>query len=181
MKKIFIKIIPNSITCLRIILSIFIIFLKPLSLSFFIIYVICGFTDIFDGYFARKNNVTSDLGATLDSIADFTFIAIMIFILLPIFQIPKWGIIWISIIIFIRLLSLIIGSIKYKTIVFLHTYLNKTTGIILFISPLIYSLFKINFTLYLLCIMGSISAIEELLINITSKKLSKNIKSFFDR
>jgi len=181
MKKNYINIIPNIITLIRIILSIFIIFFKPLSLLFFIIYIICGLSDIFDGYFARKNNVTSDLGATLDSIADLIFITIMLYILLPIFQIPKWGIIWIIIIIIIRFLSIIIGSIKYKKIVFLHTYLNKATGIILFISPLIYSLFKINFTLYLLCIMGSISAIEELLINIFSTKLSKNIKSIFDK
>ena len=181
MKKNYIKIIPNLITVLRIIFSITILFIKPLSFIFFIIYIICGLSDIFDGYFARKNKVTSDLGATLDSIADFIFIAIILFILLPILQIPKWGMIWILIIIIIRLLSIIIGSLKYKTIVFLHTYLNKATGLILFISPLIYSLFKINFTIYLLCIMGSISAIEELLINSTSTKLSKNIKSIFDK
>ncbi len=89
MKKKYINIIPNIITLIRILLSIFIIFLKPLSLLFFTIYIICGLSDIFDGYFARKNNVTSDLGATLDSIADLIFITIMLYILLPIFQIPK--------------------------------------------------------------------------------------------
>lgn len=61
------KKIPNYISFTRIIFSLILIFIKPLSMSFYSIYIICGFTDIMDGFIARKTGTTSRIGAKLDS------------------------------------------------------------------------------------------------------------------
>lgn len=171
--------IPNAITASRIFLSISLLFVEPQNILFFVIYFICGTTDILDGYIARTKKTVTNLGATLDSIADFIFISIMLLIYLPILNIPLWCLVCIAVISIIRFSSLLIGFIKYKALAFLHTYANKATGILLFCFPIIYLLFGTETTCFFLSVIAVISAIEEFAINITSKKLSRNIKSIF--
>lgn len=64
------KSIANYISISRILLVLALIFIEPLSTTFYIIYFISGISDILDGFIARKYNVTSTLGEKLDSIAD---------------------------------------------------------------------------------------------------------------
>ena len=43
-----------------------------------IFYITASITDYLDGYYARKNNQTSDLGSLLDLLADKLFISILL-------------------------------------------------------------------------------------------------------
>lgn len=174
-----VKYLPNVLSICRIIFTLAIIFTKPLSTLFFILYFGAGISDVFDGYIARKTNNTSDFGATIDSIADFIFIAVMMLILLSIIRIPLWLVMWIIGIAIIRGVSLIIGFIKFHGIAFLHTYANKATGLLLFCFPVILIFGGMTVTGILLCTIASISAIEDLAINIRSKKLVKDVISIF--
>ena len=78
-----VKYIPNSITILRIIGAITLIFLEPLSVPFLIVYGVCGSTDAVDGFIARKFHVESRLGSVLDTICDFALYIIMIVRIFP--------------------------------------------------------------------------------------------------
>jgi CDP-diacylglycerol--glycerol-3-phosphate 3-phosphatidyltransferase len=78
------KYVPNVLTCVRILGSIMLLFLKPFSIIFFILYIICGVTDILDGYIARKTENISKSGAALDSMADMIMIAVMLYIFYPV-------------------------------------------------------------------------------------------------
>lgn len=173
------KNIPNIISILRILLSILFFFIKPLTPLFFIIYSISGFSDIIDGYIARKTNSTSYFGAKLDSIADIIFISAIIIVFFPIILIPTRILIWMILIAIIRIISLLVVYFKYHTFTILHTYANKITGLSLFFFPYLYTYFDINTLGYVLCTIASIAAIEELVINIISKKLLINIPSIF--
>jgi CDP-diacylglycerol--glycerol-3-phosphate 3-phosphatidyltransferase len=167
------KSIANYISILRIFLAPALFFARPLSIEFFVIYFVCGISDIFDGYIARKMNTTSKLGEKLDSIADLIMVTVLIIILLPIINISI-KILYLAIsIALIRITSMIILFIKYKTLGILHTVGNKVTGFILFLFPLI---IKSDVLIYLLCIIASVSAIEELFINLFSKELDRNRK-----
>ncbi|MCQ2017678.1 CDP-alcohol phosphatidyltransferase family protein [Clostridium butyricum] len=174
---IIIKYLPNTITLVRIICSFLLFSLKPFSVSFFIVYTICGLSDVLDGYIARKLRYISEAGASLDSIADVIFIFSMMIIIVPIFKWSWWMLVWIGIIILMRLNSLLIGFIKYRALAFLHTYSNKMTGFLLFCFPFIHYIFELNVTVCILCGVATVSAIEEILINIISDELSRNIKS----
>jgi len=151
--------------------------LRPFSVSFFIVYIICGLSDVLDGYIARKLRYISEIGAILDSIADIIFIFSMTIIIVPIFKWSWWMLMWIGIIILMRLSSLLIGVIKYRALAFLHTYSNKMTGFLLFCFPFIHYMFDLNVTVCILCGVATLSAVEEILINIISDELSRNIKS----
>lgn len=152
---------------------------KPLATLFFVLYFLSGITDIFDGYIARKTNNVTKMGATLDSIADFLLIAVLMYIWIPMICIPVWMGIWIICIVLIRGSSLIIGFVKYHDLAFLHTYANKVTGFLLFCLPCIYVLLGMKITGGMLCIVATVSAIEELMINIKSKELIKDKISIF--
>ncbi len=70
-----IKQIPNMFTISRIILVIisFIILLNNNYTLGIILLAIAALTDFFDGYFARKLNAKSDIGAKLDQLSDKLF------------------------------------------------------------------------------------------------------------
>ncbi len=154
-------------------------FVKPLSVVFFIIYLLGGITDVLDGYIARKIDSASSFGATLDSIADFIFFGIMLIIFIPILQCPWWILCWICIIASIRLASLGVGFAKYHELSFLHTYANKATGAALFLFPFIYKIFGLNATAVFICGIATLSAVEELIITLISKELKKDTRCIF--
>jgi len=174
-----VKSVANYISISRIVLACAMAFLKPLSIAFLAIYIICGISDVLDGYIARKTNTTSKLGDNLDSVADFIVIVVLMIALYPIINLTFLIIIWVAIIGIIRVVSVIVVFIKYKTFEMLHTYGNKITGLVLFTFPLSLVFAKSDVMIYMICMVASISAIEELLINIWSKELRLNKKSIF--
>ncbi|MDF2673610.1 MAG: phosphatidylglycerophosphate synthase [Clostridiales bacterium] len=173
------KTMPNCISFSRIIFALILIFVKPLSLAFYVIYIICGFSDIMDGFIARKTRTTSRLGEKLDSLADMIMTGVLLVVLYPIVNPAKEIIIWIISIGFIRLTSMVIALKKYKTFAFLHTYGNKITGMIIFIFPILFLYIDQTVLLYIICVVASISAVEELIIQLTSSQLQPNKKSIF--
>ena len=119
----------NVITLIRICLAISLLFMREYSLLFLILYSICGFTDILDGYIARKTKTESYFGAKLDTIADLLFFIVMFIIMFDILLKNIIFIIFIIIIFLIRIVSIIIVLKKYNKFAILHTYTNKLTGL----------------------------------------------------
>ncbi|BCN30984.1 CDP-alcohol phosphatidyltransferase family protein [Anaeromicropila herbilytica] len=172
-----IKNIPNYLSVSRILASVSLLLEKPFSAVFFSLYLICGISDVLDGYLARKMNVTSKLGQLLDSVSDFIFISIVLYIYIPSMAFPLWIIGLIVIIVVIRVASLILGFVRHHQLTFLHTYANKATGLVLFFFPILFSIVGKEITATLICCIASISAMEDMLINMTSKTLNRDIKS----
>lgn len=166
----------NLITFSRIILSISLLMTKPFSKIFLIVYTTCGITDILDGFIARKLNQQSNKGAKLDSIADFIFFIVTVIIVFPNIIQKKIYIIFFVSIAIIRIISIIIVIIKYRKIAILHTYSNKLTGLLLFIVPYFINIQNLQFIINGICIIAFISSIEELIIDICSNKLDRDVK-----
>ena len=175
------KAIPNYISVSRIIFSLTLIFLKPLSLAFYVIYIICGFSDILDALIARKTRTTSTLGAKLDSVADMIMVGVVLLLLYPIINPTIEIIIWIILIAIIRLSSMVVALKKYKTFASIHTYGNKITGIILFLFPILFHYIHTIGLMYIICLIATLSAIEELIIHLISSHLELNRQSIFKK
>ncbi|GAA0081641.1 MULTISPECIES: CDP-alcohol phosphatidyltransferase family protein [Clostridium] len=171
------KLLPNCISFSRIIFSLTLIYTKPLSLAFYVIYIICGFSDIMDGFIARKTGTTSSLGAKIDSMADMIMVGVLLFLIYPIANLTNKIVIWIILIGIIRLASMFIAMKKYKTFGSVHTYGNKITGLVLFLFPILIPYINTTVPMYIICFVASISAIEELIIQLTSSQLELNKKS----
>lgn len=169
--------IANYITLSRIILSILLLSFQEINLTFMIIYTICGLTDMIDGYIARKLNTSSELGSILDTISDLFFSIVILKIIYTLLK--DIYLILFIIIAFLKLAAIFINYLKYKKFVIIHTYLNKLTGLLIFV--LIYFLNTPNLNIYIniLFLIGLITAIEEIFIAYTSKKLNLDQKSIF--
>lgn len=132
-----------------------------------------------DGFIARKTNTASKPGETLDSIADFVLIAIMLTIFIPLLTWENRMLYWIAAIALVRFASLGIGAVKYHAPAFLHTYANKMTGIVCACFSILYHGFGLTVTVCVLCGTASLSALEELIISASSKTLNQNVNSLF--
>lgn len=173
------KNIPNIITSLRFLGTLLILFLAPLKTAFFVAYTLTGVTDLFDGFLARKLDVTSAFGAKLDSIADLCFYTVSLIKLLPSLwkTLPRF--IWIIVvfILVLRVISYLIAAAKFHRFASHHTWLNKTTGLFVFAIP--YFLVTPIATVYCLivCTVGILSTIEDLFIHILYSEYDENIKT----
>lgn len=173
------KALPNLITFSRIALSPFLLIALPFSASFYIIYILCGLSDVLDGFIARKTHSTSAFGARLDSIADLLMFVALLIALFRVLDLSLLLILWIILICIIRFASIGIIYKKYKTFAILHTYGNKLTGALLFLSPVLLLVIPANSAAYLLCLVATASALEELLINLKSPTLNVDRASIF--
>ena len=155
------KHIADIITFCRIPGSILLLFFPAFSTAFYIIYLLCGFSDMADGTIAGKTNSTSKHGSRLDTFADTVFTAASMIKLLPAIHIPQWLWIWGGIIAIIKICNIILGFVFKKQFISLHTVMNKVTGLLLFLLPLTIPLAKLKYTVAVVCTVAAFSATQE--------------------
>jgi len=155
------KYAANVITGIRILCSIGLLFCTVFSVLFYILYLICGITDMIDGTVARKTKSASSFGAKLDSAADLIFVTAAFVKLLPVISFPKW--IWYGILIIavLKTGNIVLSVIRRKKVLFEHTILNKITGFLLFLFPLTLSFLEVKYSAPVVCILAAVSAIQE--------------------
>lgn len=130
---------PNIITLLRMAGSFGLLLCDVTDAAFWIIYVLCGISDIADGWLARKLNCVTRTGALLDSLADICFVACCAWKLLPILELPQWLWLWAGVIVVIKVVNQLSALVMYGHCSFPHTLANKVTGCLLFIAvPMIF-------------------------------------------
>ena len=171
----------NLISVTRMVLSLALAGVQPLSQGFFVLYLICVVSDLLDGYVARTTHTTSKLGEKLDSAADLTLFAVLLLILYPVLRPPGYILVWLLAIGSIRVISLLVVFIKFKTFAILHTYGNKITGLALAAFPLSLVAGPPEELLVLLCGIASASALEELWIHLSANELRTDRKSWFEK
>lgn len=153
--------IANIITGCRIICSVLLLFIPLFSVGFYVVYLLCGFSDMVDGVVARKTKSCSSFGAKLDTVADLIFMATVCCKLLPVVAIPQWLWVWIIVIATIKMSNIIWGLIRRKTLISVHSALNKATGFVLFLLPLTMQIVAHHLSLAIACLLATIAAIHE--------------------
>lgn len=174
------KHVANIITISRIILSILLICLLNNRLLFLIVFIICGISDVIDGFIARKTNTGSTLGARLDSFADLLLFGITtVCIIVWAGEDLKDLLPYLAVVILIRFANMAIAALKYHSFAIIHTWGNKLTGILVFISFAVFIIAD-NVKVFLpVCILAALSALEETVIHLTSSELDLNRRSIF--
>ena len=126
--------LPNIITLFRIAGSLSLLLCDVANDSFWIIYALCGISDIADGWLARMLKCVTKAGALLDSLADICFVACLCPLLLPILELPQWLWLWAGVIVAIKIVNQTSALVMYGCFQFPHTLANKITGFLLFIA-----------------------------------------------
>ncbi len=158
------KITPaNLITLFRIVLSIALLFLSPLSIAFGILYLLCGLSDMADGFVARTTHTESETGAKLDSAADLIFVTISAVKLLPLVRLDAWLWIWTAAIALIKIAAMVLRFVRVHTFALPHSIANKLTGVLLFLLPLTLPLTDIRYPAALVCAVATFAAVQDIL------------------
>lgn len=151
----------NIITSCRIVCSVLLLFLPLFSPGFYVVYLLCGFSDMIDGVVARKTKSCSSFGAKLDTVADLIFMVAVSCKLLPVVDVAQWLWVWIVIIAVVKLSNIVWGLLRRKTLISVHSVLNKATGFVLFLLPLTIQILELNHSLTIACLIATIAAIDE--------------------
>jgi CDP-diacylglycerol--glycerol-3-phosphate 3-phosphatidyltransferase len=151
----------NTITAVRIVCSIALLFFSAFSPAFYTLYIVAGISDVIDGTVARKTGTVSEFGSKLDTAADFVMMLCCLIRLIPILHIPTWLIIWIIVIALIKAINLISGYVMRKEIVVLHTAMKRLTGVLLFVLPLTRTFFDLKYSGAVVCVLATFAAIQE--------------------
>ena len=155
------KYIANIITGSRIIFSLSLVFIPLSSTWFYIIYLFCGFTDMIDGTIARKTGAVSELGAKLDTIADFVFMFVCGVKILPLIRISLWLWIWIIMIALIKIFNIALIFIRKKKLISIHSVFNKISGFALFLLPLSLAFVETTYSVATICVLATIAVAQE--------------------
>ena len=157
---------------IRILGTICLLFTKPFSKAFYIIYTISGISDVFDGYVARITGTSSAFGAKLDSVADLVLYAVMVLKIFPalIGTLPIW--IWYAVtaVVIMRIVSYLTVAIKHNQFASLHTKLNKLSGFAVFMIPYMIKLPVAVPYCITSCGVCAISSFEEMMIHIKNNE-----------
>lgn len=161
----------NIVTMMRIVLSFPLLMLEPLSLTFYIIYGLCGLSDMADGFVARRTNAVSRFGERLDSIADIVFVAACLCKLLPLIDLARWLYVWVAAIAVIKVVNVFIGYVRAHSFVPVHSMMNKLTGFILFLFPYFIGTVEVTLAASIVCLFASVAAIQECFVMIKTNSL----------
>ena len=165
-----IKNIANIVTSCRILGSVLLLFFPAFSMEFYVLYILCGLSDMIDGTIARKTNSTSELGGKIDTIADLAFVTVALIKLLPTLPIPQWLWIWGIVIAVIKVGNILWVYATQKQFVALHTMLNKLSGLLLFLLPLTVSFVEWKYSSIAVCSIATCAAIHEGIYMATNAK-----------
>ena len=169
------KIIPSIITSLRIIGGVALIFITPFSVAFYAAYIICGVSDVLDGFVARRFGWTSEIGSKLDSFADLFFYFIVLVRTMPVLWATLPKAIWVilGIVLTLRLILYIKYAIIDHEFGHPHTYLNKFSSFtVFFIILLIKTKIAVPYC-YVSVFIALLAVLYELFIR--SKILAKQV------
>lgn len=153
----------NCITISRILFSLCLLVLSPSSVFFAVLYLLCGISDMLDGFAARKLHTESKSGERLDSLADLIFSIVYAVKIIPFLHLPVWIWIWTAFILVIKILGILIRSKKERKLCIAHSFANKLTGLMLFLLPLTVWLIDIKYSATLVCAVATVAAIEEII------------------
>lgn len=172
--------LPNILSGVRIVLAFLLVPLSESAALFAVTYVLCGITDVADGYVARKYKAATPLGAKLDSLGDFVFwvIVLAVFFRTGIY-INNLVLTGSLAVILVRAVNFLLTKIKFKQWGMLHSYGNKAAGLALYIAlPVCILLGDIPLTIIIPVLsIALLSALEEMVILVTSSTYNANRKS----
>lgn len=142
--------------------------------------VFSGFTDVLDGYLARRLNQITPLGAHLDSWGDATIystMAICAWILWP--EITQRELLYYALILFSFLLPALIGLVKFGRMTGYHTWSVKIAVFATFVGYIALYSELAAWPFILAAILALIAGVEEILITFILKEERTDVRSIF--
>jgi CDP-diacylglycerol--glycerol-3-phosphate 3-phosphatidyltransferase len=187
----FIRQIPNCLSFARMGLAPAAFAFRDYAIPFVVLYLLCGLTDVLDGFLARRLHAESEAGARLDSAADVVFYVTLVALLAA--KALAAVVAWLPAILAIaavRVATLAVSRVRFGRAGSVHTYGNKLAGFCVYLLPLFISGVVIPLEtsagssvgiIAIACVVGVafLSAVEELIIVSKTSEFDPDRKSLF--
>jgi CDP-diacylglycerol--glycerol-3-phosphate 3-phosphatidyltransferase len=174
--------LPNSLSILRLLSTPLLVWLawKGWQMTFLYVLALALVTDVLDGMLARRLDLTSELGAHLDSWSDialYTALAISAHLLWPEEMASErfYVVLALSGI----ALSALASLIKFSALPSYHTLMAKGTAVLLALGCLIMFSGGAHWPFRLACAACFISSLEQTLITLCLSERKSNVKSLW--
>jgi phosphatidylglycerophosphate synthase len=151
-----------------------------LKITLLVFYILIGSTDYFDGKIARRLNQETDLGKTLDSLADLLFYLSSAFFIYRLFpDVIEANFTLLMIFFVIMIMSFIISLIKCKKPLLMHTTLLRLSAALVYFLFIFSYFFDTTYFGTIVVILYMIAFLEEILIFIIHGQVDPDTKSIF--
>ena len=173
--------IPNTISFLRILMAplLFVLAFNQQPNWFIGMLLFAEFTDVLDGFLARKLHQITEMGSHLDSWGDFiiyTTIAICAWILWP--EIIQRELVYVVIIILSFTVPALVGFIKFRSFTSYHTWSVKIAVVITVVGYILLFLGLTDWPFRLAALFCLYAATEEIAITILIYHQHVDVKTF---
>jgi phosphatidylglycerophosphate synthase len=174
--------LPNILSLSRIVLLplLFLLLYSGNSHLFLAFYILIGSTDFWDGYLARKLNLKSSLGKTLDSIADLFFYissAYFLYFLFP--DIILANQYYLMVFFSLLGLSFLISGVLFRKPVMMHTRLLRLNGALVYLVVITSFWFDTTYFVRATILSYLVGFSEEILIFLFFGHVDPDTKSIF--
>lgn len=172
------KQLANGLTVGRMICAALLLGTAPFSAAFYVLYTLCGLTDLLDGPVARRTGSAGAFGARLDSAADLMFVLAAAVRCGPVLWalLPRWVFAAAGVSALMRLAAWLLGAVKFRCPVARHTVLNKAAGAVLFAAGYLVGWRSGLTAAAAACALALLSAGEELWLCVRSARFDPDEK-----
>ena len=172
---------PNLVSSIRILIAplLFVFAFQGMEYWFLGALLFSGFTDVVDGFLARKFNMITPLGAHLDSWGDFTIYSTMAacaWILWP--EITRRELLYYALILFSFLLPALVGLVKFGKLTGYHTWTVKVAVLSTFVGYVALYADLASWPFIVASILCVIAGTEEILITFILPEERTDVRSF---
>ena len=172
--------LPNLLSCARLILVAVLLTLawRGHSKIFLFCFLISLLTDVTDGLLARRLNLATELGAKLDSWADFaTYLALPFcgWWLRP--EVVRHERLWLSAGIFWYLAATLVGFLKFKRLTAYHTWGAKAAAVLVGAAVLVFFAEGPGWVFRIVMPFVVLTNLEEIAITATLPQSTANVPS----
>jgi CDP-diacylglycerol--glycerol-3-phosphate 3-phosphatidyltransferase len=171
---------PNLVSMIRILIApvLFVFAFQGMENWFLGALLFSGFTDVVDGFLARKFNLITPLGAHLDSWGDFTIYSTMAacaWILWP--EITQRELLYYALILFSFLLPALVGLVKFGKLTGYHTWTVKIAVLATFVGYVALYAELASWPFMLASVLCVIAGTEEIMITFILREERTDVRS----
>ena len=173
--------LPNLVSFIRLLMApvLLMLAIRQQPTWFLLALLFTEFTDVLDGFLARRLNQITELGSHLDSWGDFVIystITVCAWLLWP--DIVREQIIWISIIVISLVAPVIVGLIKLHALTSYHTWSVKIAVALTILAYFLVFSGLLDWPLKVAAIASAYASLEEILITLLIRHEQSDVRSF---
>ncbi len=174
--------VPNALSISRIVLLPFLILMviQGKNMIFLMSYILLGSTDLFDGIVARKFDQKSEVGKTLDSVADLVFYLGSLFFIYVMFpQVVNGNAVFLIIFFMFFSMSFIVSTVRFGKPILMHTQLLRLNAVLVYLLVIFSFLFDTTFMGTIIIFIYYAAFTEEIIIFLKYDDFDRDAKSIF--